>query len=194
MACIPSVLTNADRNPLIRKLHELHELHAPDGRFKKDKIEDDALAILETISSKNLKDTSKGNALVLAVGFGLGRLVGKLIEKGIDVNELSLQGKTALHYACEAGKDVIASLLLDAGADVNTKENINPHYTPATQRGYNGMTALEILEAKGTMTDIQELIKAKFPSSAGGRRRNLTKRRKQKRQQRNRRRTSNRYN
>jgi len=45
-----------------------------------------------------------------------------LIAEGADVNDVDNQGKTALHWAVQDGNVAIASLLLDAGADIEAED------------------------------------------------------------------------
>jgi len=48
--------------------------------------------------------------------------VKQLLADGADINAATKYGVTALSYACDRGHSVVARLLVEAGAEVNTKD------------------------------------------------------------------------
>ncbi|KFY44986.1 hypothetical protein V494_01208 [Pseudogymnoascus sp. VKM F-4513 (FW-928)] len=57
--------------------------------------------------------------LIVASMFGLVLIVEKLLDDGIDINQTSGDGETALYRASQTGREPVVQLLLDKGADVN---------------------------------------------------------------------------
>jgi Zn-dependent protease with chaperone function len=95
--------------------------------------------------------------LVSAVVAGDEQEVRQLIEQGEDVNEIDDQGMTPLHWAAQDGNDTIATLLLQAGADIDAQDEytgMTPLMT-AAQAGQSDMIAL--LASKGAKVNAQDL-------------------------------------
>lgn len=70
------------------------------------------------------------------------RLVGSLIEAGVDVNAKSPTGETALSAAIAADQPVIAKYLIDAGADVNLRsESESFPIIEASKKGYQHLVS-----------------------------------------------------
>ena len=70
-----------------------------------------------------------------------------LLEHGASVNAISPQGRTALHYAAQAGYLRVSKLLIDQGASL-------------TLRDQQGQTALDLARAAGN-TAIVELLRVR---------------------------------
>ena len=72
----------------------------------------------------NEKDTTGGgNPLHTAATFGKTKIVGILVEAGIDINYTNNEGSTPLHTAAFFGRTEIVKILLDAGADKTIRNN-----------------------------------------------------------------------
>ena len=52
------------------------------------------------------------------------KIVGVMLFFGADPNARDNEGKTPFHLACLGGKAGLIELLLQAGADVNTEDNM----------------------------------------------------------------------
>ncbi|KFY17241.1 hypothetical protein V492_00802 [Pseudogymnoascus sp. VKM F-4246] len=59
--------------------------------------------------------------LIIASMFGLALIVKKLLGGGININQTSGDGETALYRASQTGREPVVQLLLDKGADVNAQ-------------------------------------------------------------------------
>ena len=74
-------------------------------------------------------------------------LVYELIKRGADM-ELKTKGKTALHYACLLGHVTCAKHLIDAGANLTTRVDVDDSdYTEC-----DGMAPLEIVMDKAIIS------------------------------------------
>jgi Zn-dependent protease with chaperone function len=95
--------------------------------------------------------------LVGAIIAGDEQEVRQLIEQDEDVNVIDDQGMTPLHWAAQDGNDAIATLLLQAGADIEAQDEytgMTPLMT-AAQAGQSDMVAL--LASKGAEVNAQDL-------------------------------------
>lgn len=90
--------------------------------------EDRACELIDMGSDIESKDSWGSNAICIAARKGLPRVVGKLIQKGADVNSGTyLWGYSALHEAARAGHIDVAIQLLEAGAQPDIKiSDIHP--------------------------------------------------------------------
>jgi ankyrin repeat protein len=117
-------------------------------------------ALLKEGADVNAHD-QKGLTPLMAVSFaGNAEMAKVLLERGARVNDQSIDGKTALHYAAEHSHaaDVI-SVLLKAGADLNVKSNATSGYLP-------GATPLIIAASVGNASAVELLLKAGADSNA----------------------------
>lgn len=98
-------------------------------------------------SSLNCPSEEGNTALGYAAYFGNTDAVVFLIEQGADVNAVSVNDLrlTPLHSACSGGHNTIASMLLEAGADVNAKQS-------------SGVTALHSAAHHGNSSLIKMLL------------------------------------
>jgi pectate lyase len=114
----------------------------------------DGQAPVDVALSRNLTEVvelliTKGADVSLDVAARVGVLakVKGLIEKGTDINEKDVSGKTALHYAVEYGHKDVVEWLIDNGANVNAKDKDGN--TPAhIALGKYNRPILELLIAK----------------------------------------------
>ncbi|HYS54602.1 MAG TPA: ankyrin repeat domain-containing protein [Thermoanaerobaculia bacterium] len=86
--------------------------------------------------------------LVVAVRAGNHQEVGEILKRHPEsARERDSTGATALHYATESGDRVIAATLLDAGADINARDQ----QFSATPAGW----AIEYLRQRGALLGIE---------------------------------------
>ena len=71
----------------------------------------------------NAKDKSDWTPLMVASAYGHKDATATLLERNADVSAISVEGRTALHWACAKGMDNILILLVNAGADVNVTDS-----------------------------------------------------------------------
>lgn len=71
----------------------------------------------DTINPKKVK------GLHLAAYFGLKQLANYLLENGANIEAMTWNGRTPLHYAVSMNHDEMVRLLVQRGADVNTKDS-----------------------------------------------------------------------
>jgi subtilase-type serine protease len=84
------------------------------------------------------KSVNTNNPLIEATELGNVDYVKELINKGLDVNSVDKNGKTALMKAAEAGNDQMVAALLTSGADIqmsDSKGNTALHYAAANDHG-----------------------------------------------------------
>lgn len=60
--------------------------------------------------------------LMIAAEYEKSEFVTKLLKAGADVNKPNSRNKTALHFAVQRGNGIIVRMLVEAKADVNTKD------------------------------------------------------------------------
>lgn len=83
--------------------------------------------------------------LIVAIGEGDSTAVARLIEKGVSVNAIDSSGWTPLTYASSQGRTNIVRLLLEAGADVNGREDRTYKSTPLMLATAHNSTAIATL-------------------------------------------------
>ncbi|KAJ8674380.1 hypothetical protein QAD02_005642 [Eretmocerus hayati] len=96
---------------------------------------------LETIVMKN--------KMLTAVKDGNLKDLNESIKGGCDMNARDINGRTALHYACEGGNLEIVKFIVDTDVDINLKDNM-------------GRNALHTAAAHGKNDVVEFLIKEKF--------------------------------
>ena len=113
-------------------------------------IEDKYLQAFEwCINNSKITETKKKESFIhVATELGLDKLVGKLIQKGVDVNCQDIEKYTPLHFAAGKGHIEIAKQLLVNKADVNCQTDCK--MTPLHFAALNGHleVAKELLENK----------------------------------------------
>lgn len=115
-------------------------------------------ALLEKGANPNVRDAAGATALILSAGDPeKARL---LIQAGADVNAQSAAGRTALHVAASvAGGSEVVKMLLDKGARVDIRDNVEPmpllftgggKSTPLAEAGRTGdLASIKMLAAAG---------------------------------------------
>jgi len=83
--------------------------------------------------------------------------VEKFIDDGTYVDAKDQEGQTALHYAAKGGERGMAEFLIAHGADVNTGNASESHWTPLQEATYYGKKGMvELLLAKGADINVGE--------------------------------------
>ncbi|MBN3318764.1 AKD1A protein, partial [Atractosteus spatula] len=85
----------------------------------------------------------QNTALHLAAKNGYSKVLQKIVETGVDVDEKNIEGLTALHFSAEGGHYECVKLLLESGCDINaqTNKNMNAlHYVAL--HGYENVVRL----------------------------------------------------
>lgn len=96
------------------------------------------------------------NGLQLAAAFGLIKIVGQLLENGIDIAATDEDGGTALHRAAENGHVDVVMLLLHKGADINFQKK-KQRLTALHLAALNGHSAVvKSLLQEGAQADLQD--------------------------------------
>ncbi|KAF5016316.1 hypothetical protein F66182_12037 [Fusarium sp. NRRL 66182] len=96
------------------------------------------------------------NGLQLAAAFGLIKIVGQLLENGIDIAATDEDGGTALHRAAENGHVDLVMLLLHKGADINFQKK-KQRLTALHLAALNGHSAVvKSLLQEGAQADLQD--------------------------------------
>ncbi|MEM7572893.1 MAG: ankyrin repeat domain-containing protein [Bacteroidota bacterium] len=118
--------------------------------------------ILELLLDAGAKLETSGEAypvLHAAAEEGQYPIIILLLERGININAIDSEGRTALSYAAEENKNRIIRLLLDRGADPSIVDNqgISPRVYAAEENNLRGM---ELLAAAGAPADPQEFYAA----------------------------------
>lgn len=88
--------------------------------------------------SSVMKDGVDKNPLHVAALIGNIEMVKALVERGVDVNEKSEDGKTAAHYATIGGNFDVLKFLTEHGVDVNVVDRYNLraiHYAIKRMKG-----------------------------------------------------------
>lgn len=120
------------------------------------------LALLVLLVPAALSSQDAGDELRRAAAAGDLAKVKELLDKGADVNAANPYGGTALAFACDKGRTEVVKLLLERGANPNTKDTFY-NFTPITwaaQRGYGEI--IRLLLDKGAEVDNQTLIMGLF--------------------------------
>lgn len=103
-----------------------------------------------------------GDELRRAASSGDLATVKELLDQGVDVNAANQYGGTALAFACDKGRTEVVKLLLERGANPNTKDTFY-NFTPigwAAQKGHGEIVRL--LVSKGAEADNQTLMMGLF--------------------------------
>jgi hypothetical protein len=103
-----------------------------------------------------------GDELRRAASAGDLAKVKELLDKRVDINAANRYGGTALAFACDKGHTEVVRLLLERGANPNTKDTFY-NFTPigwAAQKGHGEI--LRLLLDKGAVADDQTLMMALF--------------------------------
>ena len=86
---------------------------------------------------------SDSAGFLVAAGLGYLDIILLLIERGVDVN-VQCEGGTALHVPAAKGKNNIIQALLDAGANIDAKEDQTSqtplHFSPQPTRPSSGIS------------------------------------------------------
>ena len=83
----------------------------------------DSIKLLSEIADRECYGKGRRVPIVIAAMFNLTVTATELIRDGVDVNEQGPEDKTALHLAAARGYRRMCSILLEAGADVNSNSN-----------------------------------------------------------------------
>jgi ankyrin repeat protein len=96
-----------------------------------------AVELLLKKGSNAMLERHRVRALVSAAGTGQVPVVRTLIDKGISVNAMDEEGLSALHMASYFEHEAVVILLLERGADITARNNID------------NKTALDLAKARG---------------------------------------------
>ena len=119
-----------------------------------------ALFLLLTTGVATAQDP--GDELRRAASAGDLAKVKELLDKGVDVNAANQYGGTALAFACDKGRTEVVKLLLERGANPNTKDTFY-NFTPigwAAQKGHGEI--IRLLLDKGAEVNDQTLMMGLF--------------------------------
>jgi ankyrin repeat protein len=101
----------------------------------------------------------------LAAYFGLQEEMTALLENGHDLNSKDSSGWTPLSYAAEKGQGAVVKLLLEKGAELETKDN-NYGRTPLSWAAWDGHKAVvKLLLEKGAKLETKDKISGWTPLS-----------------------------
>ena len=103
------------------------------------------------VTGATLQAPSRDHRLLEAAGRGDAATVGALLAQGVDVEVANDRGATALYIAAERGHLEIVRLLLENGADPDTKD-LEWGRTPLRHAGMGGTGAAEAI--RGTMLEL----------------------------------------
>jgi ankyrin repeat protein len=118
---------------------------------------DMARYLIEQGADINLKDKDKATPLYNAAYLGNLEILDLLLKKGASsINEGNFRGQTPLHFACEKGHPEVATLLLDAGANIEAKDMLGRTPLMITAMSRN-MEVVKILIQRGA--DINASVK-----------------------------------
>ena len=91
-------------------------------------------------------------------------IVGELIRAGADIHAIGTNGWTPLHMAAARGQIEKTRLLIDAGADVNRRKEIDASETPLMEAAFTGQpTTVRLLFAHGADPSIRDTIDNQTP-------------------------------
>eukprot|EP01067_Filipodium_phascolosomae_P000399 Filipodium_phascolosomae@DN1317_c0_g1_i1.p1 len=132
-------------------INELHKgyglIHLATQRGDEEVVE---VVLEQKKLTVNLKDENGFNALhtLIAMSTGSSRLIRKLVEMGIGLNDHDLSGRTPLHWAAAQNWADTVELLFELGAVVDAKEVTNQQATPLLTAIKDGSeeAALKLLE------------------------------------------------
>jgi len=98
--------------------------------------------------------------------------VRRLIASGLPLDEFDEIGRTPLHYAVVAESVEMATLLLEAGADVNAHDKTHAGNTPLAEvAGHCGFEIADVLIANGADPTIPGWMQLSALDRAAGRKR-----------------------
>jgi ankyrin repeat protein len=114
-------------------------------------------ALIEKGANPNVRDAGGATALILSAGDPEKARI--LVRAGADVNAQSASGRTALHVAAAtAGGSEVVKMLLDKGARVDVRDNIEP--VPVLFTGGGKSTPLAEAGRTGDLASIRMLVAA----------------------------------
>ncbi len=91
-------------------------------------------------------------------------ILSALIEAGADIHESGISGSTPLHMAAARGFVEKASLLLNAGARIDQRKEIDGHETPLMEASFCGHPRMvAFLLEKGADASLKEIMTGQTP-------------------------------
>ncbi len=91
-------------------------------------------------------------------------IVAELIRAGGDIHAIGINGRTPLHMAAARGQVEKARLLIDAGADVNRRTEIDASETPLMEAAFTGQpSTVRLLLAHGADPSMRDAMKNRTP-------------------------------
>jgi hypothetical protein len=106
----------------------------------------------------NAKDKSDWTPLMVAAAYGQRDATAALLEKGANVSSVSVEGRTALHWACAKGKEGILILLASAGIDVNAVDSSGWTALHCAMTHGHIKTASQLVAAHGADMEVEDRI------------------------------------
>ena len=92
------------------------------------------------------------------------RIVAELIRAGANIHTTGAHGWTPLHMAAARGHVEKARLLIDAGADVNHRKEIDALETPLMEAAYTGQpSTVRLLLANGADPSMRDAVSNRTP-------------------------------
>lgn len=91
-------------------------------------------------------------------------IVVELIKSGADIHRIGINGWTPLHMAAARGQVAKARLLIDAGAQVNRRTEIDGSETPLMEAAFAGQPAMvRLLLERGADPSMRDTINRRTP-------------------------------
>jgi ankyrin repeat protein len=91
-------------------------------------------------------------------------IVAELVRAGADIHATGTNGWTPLHMAAARGQVEKARLLIDAGADVNRRKEIDASETPLMEAAFTGQpSTVRLLLAHGADPSMRDTINNRTP-------------------------------
>lgn len=91
-------------------------------------------------------------------------IVAELIQAGANIHTIGTNGWTPLHMAAARGHVEKARLLIDAGANVNRRKEIDASETPLMEAAFTGQpSTVRLLLANGADASMRETINNRMP-------------------------------
>ena len=151
-------LKNNEKETIFQIATRLKDVYENISQIVLNQMEDNVNKHLESYDFRWGPNYLGSTKLQVASAFGYVPLVQKLINEGHDVNEADKNysnHKAALHYVSSENKPEVVKILIDAGADVNIKDDYTstaPLHTSASN-GYTKVT--QLLLENGAEVDIK---------------------------------------